>query len=58
VIEGETRHENIVHMQGKPIHLGGEGAGEVNIRCDTGRFEVLIGGKVRFYVDKSGGHNA
>jgi hypothetical protein len=58
LIEGETKHLNIVHMQEEPIHLGGEGMAEVSIRARGGRFEVLVGGRVRFYVDETGGHNA
>jgi len=58
VLNGEAVHANPVLMQSQPIIMGGEGESEVKMICGDKRLEFYIGGKMTFYIDKSGGHNA
>jgi hypothetical protein len=58
VVHGETYHENALRMQSQPIIMGGEGDSEVKMICRDKQLEFYIGGKMTFYIDKGGGHNA
>jgi cytoskeletal protein CcmA (bactofilin family) len=57
-ITGKTTHGNAVYMEGHEIRLGGTGATETLARHLNNRIEFWVGGRVRFYIDTTGGHNA
>jgi len=58
-LAGGTRMEDVLDMNEHDLILGGHSENETKIRYakDPDRIEFMVEGKVRFVIDKTGGHN-